>query len=76
VAEAHLHLSFPRDLISEPVLHGLATRFELVSTIRRANLEEDRGGWLIVQVEGEESAISDAVMWLSEQGVDVDRISS
>ena len=76
MATAHLHLSFPSTLISEPVLHGLATRFSLVSTIRRANLEEDRGGWLIVQVEGEEGSIADAVVWLSEQGVDVDRIAS
>jgi L-aspartate semialdehyde sulfurtransferase ferredoxin len=75
VSSAHLHLSFPADLISEPVLHGLSTRFELVSTIRRANLEEDRGGWLIVQVEGDEQVITAAVVWLSEQGVDVDRIA-
>ena len=74
MASAHLHLSFPADLISEPILHGLATRFGLVSTIRRANLEEDRGGWLLVQVEGDDSAISDAIAWLGEQGVDVDRI--
>lgn len=75
MSEAHLHLSFPADLISEPVLHGLATRFSLVSTIRRANLDEDRGGWLILQVHGDEEAIADAVVWLSDQGVDVDRIA-
>jgi ABC-type methionine transport system ATPase subunit len=75
VSSAHLHLSFPSDLISEPVLHGLSTRFSLVSTIRRANLEEDRGGWLIVQVEGDEEVIADAIVWLSEQGVAVDRIA-
>ena len=76
MATAHLHLAFPGNLISEPVLHGLATRFALVSTIRRANLEEDRGGWLLVQVEGDEVSIADAVVWLSEQGVDVDRIAN
>ena len=76
MSSAHLHLSFPGDLISEPVLHGLATRFALVSTIRRANLEEDRGGWLLVHVEGEDAAIADAVVWVGEQGVDVDRIAS
>ena len=75
MATAHLHLSFPSDLTTEPVLHGLATRFSLVSTIRRANLEEDRGGWLLVQVEGEDVAIAEAVSWLGEQGVDVDRLA-
>jgi len=74
VASAHLHLSFPKDLISEPILHRLATGFDLVSNIRRANLEEDRGGWLIVQVDGEHDAIAGAVAWLAERGVEVDRI--
>ena len=75
MTSAHLHLSFPRDLISEPVLHRLATAFDLVSTIRRANLEEDRGGWIILQVDGDDDAIARAVAWLGEQGVEVDRIA-
>ena len=75
MTSAHLHLSFPGDLIAEPVLHRFATGFDLVSTIRRANLEEDRGGWMIVQVDGDDDAIARAVAWLGEQGVDVDRIA-
>ena len=75
MTNAHLHLSFPGDLISEPILHRLATGFDLVSTIRRANLEEDGGGWMIVQVDGGDEAIGRAVAWLTEQGVDVDRIT-
>ena len=73
VSTARLHLTFPGHLASEPVLHGLATEFGLVTNIRRANIEE-RGGWVIVEVNGEEERIAEAVSWLAERGLQVDRI--
>jgi hypothetical protein len=47
--------------------------FELVTNIRRANIE-DRGGWVILEVEGDDASIAGAVAWLAEQGLQVDRI--
>jgi len=73
VSTAHLHLTFPGRLASEPVLHRLATEFGLVTNIRRANIE-DRGGWVIVEVGGDDERIAEAVTWLAEQGLQVDRI--
>jgi ABC-type methionine transport system ATPase subunit len=73
VTSARLHLTFPERLVAEPVLHRVASTFGLVTNIRRANLEE-HGGWMIVEVEGEDRAIADAIVWLAEQGLDVDRI--
>ena len=74
VTAARLHLTFPRDLTSEPVMHRLGADFGLVVNIRRANLEEDRGGWVILEAEGDEDAIARAIAWLAEQGLQVDRI--
>jgi hypothetical protein len=48
--------------------------FGLVVNIRRANLEEDRGGWIIVEVDGPDDRIGAAIAWLAEQGLQVDRI--
>jgi len=73
VSTARLHLTFPEDLISEPVIHRMGHDFELVTNIRRANIE-DRGGWVILEVEGDDAAIARAVAWLAEQGLQVDRI--
>jgi hypothetical protein len=73
VSTARLHLTFPGRLASEPVLHRLATGFDLVTNIRRANIEE-RGGWVIVEVQGGDDRIGEAVTWLAEQGLQVDRI--
>ena len=44
VGTARLHLTFPGHLASEPILHGLATEFELVTNIRRANIEDEGAG--------------------------------
>jgi hypothetical protein len=72
--KAHLHLTFPEHLISEPIVHRVGADFGLVVNIRRANLEEDRGGWIIVEVDGPDDRIGAAIAWLAEQGLQVDRI--
>jgi NIL domain-containing protein len=73
VAKARLHLTFPERLLSVPVMHRLGTDFGLVTNIRRANLEES-GGWIILEVEGDEDRIAGAIVWLADQGLQVDRI--
>ena len=73
MSSARLHLTFPEHLISEPVIHRMGRDFELVTNIRRANIE-DRGGWVILEVEGDDAAMARAVAWLAEQGLQVDRI--
>ena len=76
MTSVRLHLTFPEHLISEPVLHRVAAGFDVVTNIRRANLEEDRGGWVIVELTGDDDAIASAVAWLDEQGLQVDRIDA
>jgi ABC-type methionine transport system ATPase subunit len=76
MSTAHLHLTFPERLISEPIVHRVGADFGLVVNIRRANLEEDRGGWIIVEVDGPDDRIAAAIAWLVEQGLQVDRIEA
>jgi ABC-type methionine transport system ATPase subunit len=73
VAKGRFHLTFPEELIKEPVIHTLGKRFEIVTNIRRANIE-DRFGWVILEMEGSEESLEKAVAWLVEKGVQVDRI--
>ena len=73
VASAKLHLTFPEQLMSVPVIHRLGSEFRLVTNIHRANLGEG-GGWIILEVEGEHERIADAIGWLVDQGLQVDRI--
>lgn len=73
MVKGRFHLTFPGDLVEEPVIHTLGTRFGLVTTIRRANLEEG-SGWVILEMEGSDEALRDALAWLREQRVAVGRI--
>ena len=75
MTKARLHLTFPERLVSQPIVHRLGTEFGLVTNIRRANIEE-RGGWIIVEVDGTDERIASAVAWLAEQGLQVDRIEA
>lgn len=68
-----LHLTFPEHLIDEPVIHTLGKDFGLVTNIRRANVDE-RFAWVILEVDGEPNVVEDAVRWLADRGVQVDRI--
>ena len=74
MSKARLHLTFPEQLISEPVIHRMGTEFGLVTNIRRANLDEERGGWIIVEVDGDDDRIAEVVSWLADIGLQVDRI--
>ena len=59
--------------MQEPIVYNLGKEFGLVTNIRRANVEE-RFGWVILEVDGDEDALTRGVQWLEEQGVQVDRI--
>ena len=73
MAPQRFHLTFPGELAREPVIHTLGQRFDLIPTIRRASLEEG-SGWMIIEVEGPEARVTEAVEWLTEQGVKVESI--
>jgi ABC-type methionine transport system ATPase subunit len=73
VTTRRLHLTFPEHLIDEPVIHTLGKDFGLVTNIRRANVDE-RFAWVILEVDGEPNVVEDAVRWLADRGVQVDRI--
>lgn len=73
MARAHLHLTFPPKLVDEPIIYTLGRRFDLVTNVRRANINE-RLAWVILELEGDEQALQEAVSWLVQQGVQVDRL--
>jgi hypothetical protein len=72
-AGPRFHLTFPEHLIDEPVIHELGNRFGLVTNIRGANVDE-RYAWVIVETIGPEDAVADAVAWLIDKGITVERL--
>ena len=66
-------LYFPENLIREPIVAQLVRRFDITPNIRRASIEEDIG-WMALDLDGDPGAVSAAVAWLSDLGVEVDQL--
>jgi ABC-type methionine transport system ATPase subunit len=67
------HLTFPRDLIPEPVVCEVAKKFDVMFSIRRASVDAE-AGWMDLQMEGSEDEIERAVEYIQGRGVRVDPI--
>jgi phosphoserine phosphatase len=68
-------LTFPEDLITQPIVHGLTARFGLVTNIRRADVREHTG-WVLLEVTGSEEDLDAGRAWLDEIGVRVDDVDA
>jgi ABC-type methionine transport system ATPase subunit len=71
--EVRVRLTFPEDLIREPILGRLVRQFGVLPNIRRANVEEHMG-WIVCELDGAADAVEQSIAWLSDQGVQVDRL--
>ena len=67
------HLTLPDHLLQEPVLYRVGKEFDVVTNIRRANIDEHMA-WVILEMEGSDEAVQSAVAWLADQGIAIDRL--
>jgi ABC-type methionine transport system ATPase subunit len=73
VSRVRVRLTFPEPLITEPVIGRMVRKFDVLPNIRRASIE-DTVGWMICEITGERAALEQALVWLAETGVQVDRL--
>ena len=66
-------ITFPPELIKEPLIHSLGQRFKVVTNIRRADINGDKG-WVVLELEGETGDIEHGIAWVSGKGVRVDPV--
>lgn len=67
------HLTFPHDKIPDPLVCEIAKKFDVVFSIRRANVTHE-AGWIDLQLEGSDEEIARAVRYIEERGVRVDPV--
>lgn len=65
-----VRLIYPASLLSVPVINQLIRRYDLTVNILKAQIGADQG-WLEVQLAGSPVVIEEAVLWLKDQGVEV-----
>jgi L-aspartate semialdehyde sulfurtransferase ferredoxin len=69
-----LDLIFPQTLIKEPIIHKMSKQFDsVVFNIRRAKVTE-RVGEMVLELEGPEADLEDAIAWLRKQQIRVEPV--
>ena len=69
--KSRIKLTFPPNLIKEPVIFTMAKKFEIMPNIRRARVTETVGE-MILELEGAEENLNLGVKFLKEQGIVVE----
>ena len=73
MAKKQVMFTFPGELIKEPIIYNLGQQFKVVSSIRRADVSENKG-WVVLELEGDEEDIEQGIAWLTSKGVRVEPV--
>ena len=68
-----LFVSFPEQLVDRPLIYEVIKKFDVVPSIRRANVE-DHSGWVILEMNGDTPQLDASVAYLEEVGCTVNRM--
>jgi len=68
-----VYLTYPPELIKEPLIYEVGHRFDVVTNIRGANVS-DSMGLVALELDGTQEEIERAIAWLRERGVQVEPI--
>ncbi len=71
--KTRLWLMFPTRLITRPIIWELGKKFELVTNVRQASVNDDVG-LVSLSLSGERDEIKKAIEWLEELGVKVEPV--
>lgn len=65
--------TFNEEQIREPIIHNLGQQFNITTNIRRAELSENEG-WIVLELEGDETDIEQGIAWVTSKGVRVESV--
>jgi hypothetical protein len=74
MAKRRVHLTFPETLVQEPIIYNMGKNYEVITNVRRANVE-DAFGWVILELDGDDGAIAQALSYAEGLGVQVSAIA-
>ncbi len=74
MAVKRVRFTFPENLIKEPLIYNLGHEFHVITNVRMADVDE-KTGWVLLELEGEQSEIDRSLKWAQDKGVRVDPVS-
>ncbi len=69
--KVRLNLTFPVDRVDQPLLAQAIKNFGVVADIRRAQIEPQSGGYIMLELTGTDKQIDDSVAFWKAFGVGV-----
>ena len=71
--KTRLWLMFQPRLVTQPVVYELGKKFNVVTNIRQASVNEEIG-LVSTEIDGERAEVERAIAWLEEIGVKVEPV--
>ena len=68
-----VYLTFPKELVKEPLVCLLAKKFDIIFNIRGSTVTTEMG-LLALEINGERAEVERAIGWLKDKGVIVEPI--
>ena len=68
-----VYLTFPKELINEPVLSLLSKQFDIVFNIRGSTVTSEMG-LVALEIDGQDGEVTKAIAWLRAKGIVVEPI--
>jgi ABC-type methionine transport system ATPase subunit len=66
-------LTFPQNLIKEPVIFTMAKQFDVMPNIRRARITETVGE-MVLELEGSDENLEKGIQWLRDKEIEVELV--
>jgi ABC-type methionine transport system ATPase subunit len=68
-----VYLTFPKDLVKEPIVCLLAKKFDITFNIRGSTVTAEMG-IVALEIDGERAEVDKSIKWLKDKGVIVEPI--
>ena len=74
MVKQRVKFTFPTNLVTDPIIYELGQNYKVITNIRRADVREEMG-WVVLELEGDETAIQAGLDWVGSLGVRVDPVA-
>jgi ABC-type methionine transport system ATPase subunit len=71
MASKKIRFTFTDETVKEPLVYQLGHEFEVVTSIRMADVD-NQIGWVILELVGEDTEIERSLSWIASKGVRID----
>lgn len=68
-------LDYPLERVQEPVVSYLVKKFDVAPNVLAANIDARKGGWMLLELQGEAAQIDAALEWVRSQGIAVQLVA-